>query len=131
MFGIYNRYLGGKLKKMYLHNRTMLESHFLENYNINLGQILKKIKTLADIDKSIVAPHFGFTSCEEYHRISSCASNLYKIKTPTMFLMSLDDPIIGSEGIAYDECMANPNILLAITKKGGHLGFFESFITYN
>lgn len=48
-----------------------------------------------------------------------------------MFFNSLDDPLIGADGIAFEECMENPYILLALTKKGGHLGYFEDFISYN
>lgn len=45
-----------------------------------------------------------------------------------MYIMALDDPLIGLEGIAYEQCMANHNVMLGITQRGGHLGHFESFL---
>jgi len=43
-----------------------------------------------------------------------------------MFLMAKDDVIMGEKSIDYETCIANPNILLAVTENGGHLGYFES-----
>lgn len=129
-FGIYNKHLGKKFKQMLMMNMTVLKSFFLENHKINLEQILVNIKTICEMETSVIVPHFGFTSMEEYHQTASCANNLSKINTPTMFFMSNDDPIIGGEeGIAYKECMNNPYTLLAVTQYGGHLGYLESFFS--
>jgi len=51
------------------------------------------------------------------------------IKTPTMFLMCKDDPIAGKETIDYDICQKNPQILLAVTENGGHMGCFGSIFS--
>jgi predicted alpha/beta-fold hydrolase len=45
-------------------------------------------------------------------------------------LMAKDDPIIGSDTICYEICNRNPYLLLGVTKRGGHLGYFESFLSY-
>ena len=43
-----------------------------------------------------------------------------------MLLFAQDDPIIGPEAICYEFSKKNPRLLLGVTKRGGHLGYFES-----
>jgi len=45
-----------------------------------------------------------------------------------LFLNALDDPIVGRNAIdtSYELFAQNENIVLGITKHGGHLGFHES-----
>ena len=45
-----------------------------------------------------------------------------------MFLFTKDDPIIGAEAIAYEECYKNPNVLLGVTNIGGHTAYHENFM---
>lgn len=56
------------------------------------------------------------TKCSIGHR-------LHEFNIPTFFLSSNDDPIMGNKVIPYDKCYKN--ILLGVTKAGGHLGYFE------
>lgn len=51
------------------------------------------------------------------------------IRIPTLLLMAKDDPIIGEEAICYEFVNRNPNLLLGVTNRGGHLGYFESFFS--
>ena len=46
-----------------------------------------------------------------------------------MIMMARDDPMIGEQAIPVEEAPDNPNVLLAITKYGGHLGYYENFFT--
>jgi len=50
---------------------------------------------------------------------------LKDITVPTLFLNTLDDPIVTKAVIAYEEFKPNKNIVLATTKHGGHLGYHE------
>jgi predicted alpha/beta-fold hydrolase len=43
--------------------------------------------------------------------------------------MAKDDPIIGEQSIDYDICRKNPYVLLGVTERGGHLGYFESLLS--
>ena len=44
-----------------------------------------------------------------------------------MVLKSKNDPLIGDNGIDETVLLTNPNIILAKTKYGGHLGYYEGF----
>jgi len=45
-----------------------------------------------------------------------------------MVLKSMNDPLIGDNGIDEEILLANPNIMIAKTKYGGHLGYYEAFM---
>ncbi|XP_017244933.1 embryogenesis-associated protein EMB8 isoform X2 [Daucus carota subsp. sativus] len=58
-------------------------------------------------------------------RWSSCASYVKGVSVPLLSISSMDDPVCTAEAIPWDECRANKNVVLATTKHGGHLGYFE------
>lgn len=70
-----------------------------------------KYKTLDDFLRHIAS----------FHRIPN-------IKVPFFVLNSHDDPIIGKACIDYDVFKTNENVILATTKYGGHLGYFEDVL---
>jgi predicted alpha/beta-fold hydrolase len=39
-------------------------------------------------------------------------------------LHSQDDPIVPVDCVPVDECVANPNIITALTRRGGHVCYF-------
>ena len=44
---------------------------------------------------------------------------------PTLVLHSKDDPIVSVDCVPIDECLANPNIIIALTRRGGHVCYFS------
>ena len=73
-----------------------------------------------DISEKSLSPLFGYSSIEEYYKEAQPAGNLHAIKVPTLFLNSIDDPIMSEEFNPYNEFENNPLIIGAFTKKGGH-----------
>lgn len=65
-----------------------------------------------------------FETLNQYYRESSCNRYLHSIAIPTLFINALDDPISAIAAIAADEIHANPNLILAVTRAGGHLGWW-------
>lgn len=87
---------------------------------------MKTTKTILDFDEIITSKAFGYGDRKTYYDKASPVHRIPKIQVPTMFLMAKDDVIMGEKSIDYETCIANPNILLAVTENGGHLGYFES-----
>lgn len=77
------------------------------------------------VEKAIVKIE-NFPSVEHYYREASCTHRLKDVKIPLFFLSALDDPIMGSKVIPIDKC--HENILIGVTKTGGHLGYFEGML---
>lgn len=46
-----------------------------------------------------------------------------KIETPLLCLHALDDPMIHVEDLPLAAMAANPRVALAVTRRGGHLGW--------
>ena len=38
--------------------------------------------------------------------------------------MAKDDPVLGEKSIDYEGCQRNPNILLGVTNRGGHVSYY-------
>jgi len=65
----------------------------------------------------------GFGSTPEYNEASSSLQHLPHVRTPTLLLVSTDDPFLGV--LPDAECAANPYTLLAATSRGGHVAFLQ------
>lgn len=91
-----------------------------------MREAYSRVKTITDYDEEITSKMFGFGTAANYYDKASCIHRVPTIRTPTFFLLAWDDPIIGSESIDLEISTANPNVIVGITSKGGHLGYYES-----
>lgn len=82
--------------------------------------------TFKNFDTVFTSKLFGYKDVDDYYDRASSHHNIPDIKTPTLFMMAEDDPVIGVACIDYDLFKDNKNIAMATTKYGGHLGYGES-----
>ncbi|KAI3483488.1 hypothetical protein L1887_53618 [Cichorium endivia] len=85
---------------------------------------------------------FPFDSADDYYHYGGCANNIGDVQRPLLCLSAQDDPIVpgkiwhkiraaigrNADGPPMDPASAqgwNENVVLAWTKAGGHLGWFE------
>lgn len=66
---------------------------------------------------------FGYHSRLEYYEHASSLNYIPNIRTPTLMLVSTDDPFLGT--LPDIECAANPSTVLAATSRGGHVAFLQ------
>uniref|UniRef100_A0A7S3IKC8 Uncharacterized protein n=1 Tax=Strombidium inclinatum TaxID=197538 RepID=A0A7S3IKC8_9SPIT len=133
MFGAYNRNLGESLNEVMKRHEPVLRDHFEQTLMMNLGDILDQSSvkgSVLEFDEVITAPFFGYESQDDYYTKAACVHRIPKIKTPTLFMNSLDDPIIGSKAIDYEVFRDNENCVLGVNKNGGHLGYHESIFGF-
>ena len=50
--------------------------------------------TLNKVDEELTSKMFGYKIAKDYHYKSACSHQISKIKVPTLFFNSLDDPMI-------------------------------------
>ena len=86
---------------------------------------ISSVKYVDDYDEAATCSVFGFRTVGEYYRMGSSAQYVPDVHIPGLFFSALDDPIASSKAIPVREVLANPNLILATTKKGGHIGWFE------
>jgi predicted alpha/beta-fold hydrolase len=86
---------------------------------------VRNAQSFYDFDNVATAPLHGFADADDYYRQSSSRGFVARIDVPTLLLHSKDDPFLPADAIPIDAIRRNPNITLALTEKGGHVGFIE------
>nr|XP_043637371.1 phospholipase ABHD3 [Erigeron canadensis] len=84
-----------------------------------------KSRTIRDFDNYATRLVGKYETVDTYYRHCSSAQYVTKVAIPLLCISALDDPVCTWEAIPWDECRANKNIVLAVTRHGGHLAFFE------
>ncbi|GJV75120.1 embryogenesis-associated protein EMB8 [Tanacetum coccineum] len=107
---IYNRSLGKALSGI-LKKHLLVFEDLGGDYNIELAANAQNIR---EYDEGLTRVSFGFKSVDEYLQ-KSCSANYIK--------HAKNDPIAPDNAIPREDIKANPNCLLIVTPKGGHLGW--------
>lgn len=86
---------------------------------------IKKSRSIRDFDNHATCLVGKYETVDTYYRQCSSCTYVGKVAVPLLCISALDDPVCTREAIPWDECRLNRNIVLATTKHGGHLAFFE------
>jgi len=78
--------------------------------------------TIREIDEAMTRRVFGYDSVDEYYACASSCTRLDRVEVPLLLVSAADDPV-SSEWVPIDAVRANPNLVLAYTAHGGHLGW--------
>ncbi|RXH87947.1 hypothetical protein DVH24_037592 [Malus domestica] len=82
-------------------------------------------RSIRDFDQHATCIVGNFETVDTFYRRCTSATYVGNVAVPLLCISALDDPVCTREAIPWDECWANKNIVLATTKHGGHLAFFE------
>ena len=81
-----------------------------------------KCHTFRDFDKIVTAPLHGFSTIDDYYKDSSSYRYISGVKTPSLVIHALDDPLIPLDATPnLDEY--SPYTIVEYFGYGGHLGF--------
>ena len=69
----------------------------------------------------------GLNCAEEYYKLLELKPKIRKIKVPTLFIFSEDDPFSSPDWIPIDEIQKSNYVAFITTKEGGHTGFCQGF----
>ncbi|KAK6945469.1 hypothetical protein RJ641_013013, partial [Dillenia turbinata] len=78
-----------------------------------------------DFDKHATRFIAKFKTVDAYYRHSSSVNFVEDVSVPLLCISAVNDPVCTGEAIPYDECRNNQNVVLATTKHGGHLAYYE------
>ncbi len=122
---VLRRPLGRLLSNHFLRKlRQKVRAHApLIHHQVNVAQALAA-PDLWTFDDVCTAPLHGFQSAVDYYLQNSSGRFLPHIAIPTLLLRALDDPFFSESDIPYAIIHANPNLHLALTPHGGHVGFW-------
>ena len=119
------------MRSVVLEHRYALDDYFLEEHGVkDLQEAFEKYEpTCRNFDIVFTCRLYGYESPEEYWYKASCFHRIPYIKVPTLFINTLDDPIVGYRGIDFDVFKSNKYCALATLNTGGHLGFYEQILS--
>jgi predicted alpha/beta-fold hydrolase len=86
---------------------------------------LRRVRTIREFDERYTAPHGGYRNAADYYSRTSSRAVIPDIRVPTLVLHALDDPLIPAEPFLDRGVADNPDVLLVLTGRGGHVGFLS------
>ena len=84
---------------------------------------LDRVRTVREFDAMFTAPHFGFTSAEDYYYKAAAMRIVDRIAVPALIVTAEDDPFVPPDPFRDRKVTGNPHITLELTRYGGHCGF--------
>lgn len=87
---------------------------------------LRRISTVRQFDAAYTAPHFGFTSAEDYYYRASALRVVDRIRVPALVISAEDDPFVPGDIFRDPLLTGNPNIEVRLLRHGGHCGFLAA-----
>jgi uncharacterized protein len=86
---------------------------------------LRRVRTIREFDERITAPHGGYRDASDYYARTSSRAVIGHIRVPTLIVHAADDPLIPTEPFFDEAITGNPEVLLVLTRRGGHVGFLS------
>ena len=87
---------------------------------------LRRVRTIRQFDERYTAPHGGFRDAADYYARTSSRRRIPDIRVPTLVLHAFDDPLIPAAPFRDRGIADNPDVLLVLTRRGGHVGFLAA-----
>lgn len=86
---------------------------------------LRRVRTIRQFDERFTAPHGGYRDASDYYARTSSRAVIPDIRVPTLVIHALDDPLIPAGPFLDRGIAENPDVLLVLTRDGGHVGFLS------
>lgn len=90
-----------------------------------------RARSVRQFDAAFTTRHFGFGSVEAYYRAASLRDKLSLVCGPLLCLCAADDPFQPLGALPLREAEAagegGARVALALTARGGHIGFLEGW----
>ncbi|GMJ13774.1 hypothetical protein like AT3G50790 [Hibiscus trionum] len=116
---VYDKALSRALCKIFKKHALLFEDMEGE-FNIPLAANAKSVR---DFDEGITRVSFGFKSVDDYYSNSGSCDSIKHVQRPLLCIQAENDPIAPSRAIPREDIKENPNCVLIVTPKGGHLGW--------
>nr|GEW51222.1 embryogenesis-associated protein EMB8-like [Tanacetum cinerariifolium] len=116
---VYDKTLGASLSKIFRRHASLFEGIEGE-YNIPAALNSKSVR---EFDDAFTRVSGGFKSVDDYYLKSSSSDSIKHVCTPLLCIQAANDPIAPNRGIPRQDIEDNPNCMLIVTPKGGHLAW--------
>ncbi|KAL3834899.1 hypothetical protein ACJIZ3_009635 [Penstemon smallii] len=116
---VYDKALANAASKILKRNALLFEDIGGE-FNIPLAA---NAKSLREFDEGLTRISFGFKSVDDYYSNSCSSDSVKNVSIPLLCIQAENDPFAPSRAIPREDIQKNPNCMLIVTPKGGHLGW--------
>lgn len=116
---VYDKALSRSLRRIFSKHSLLFED-IGGGFNIPMAA---NAHTVRDFDEGLTRVSFGFKTVDEYYSKSSSSKAIKHVRTPLLCIQAANDPIAPDRGIPREDIKANPNCMLIVTPRGGHLGW--------
>lgn len=85
---------------------------------------LEKVSSFLEFDTRYTAPLYGFSSADKFYKYASASNYIDGIKTPTLLVNSLNDPMFPDDCYPFRKAESNPYFYFEAPENGGHMGYW-------
>lgn len=82
-----------------------------------------RARTLREFDDAVTAPLHGFRDAAHYYASCSSGPLLGSVRTPTLLVHAMDDPLAPGGTVPREAARENPFLSAEVSRHGGHVGF--------
>lgn len=90
--------------------------------SLNMGRILRA-RTLRELEEASICVAHGYKDGLDYYTRNNPAALLPRVSVPTLVIHAEDDPVVSISTLPLEAMQRNPHIYVAITRRGGHIGW--------
>lgn len=110
-----NRFLKKLIKKIKLKHEQFPDQVDIKN--------IDEIDSFGVFDERYTAPLHGFRNARHFYKTSTSDLHYHSIKTPSLIVNALNDPMLGERCYPYEDCRHHQYLFLETPRCGGHVGF--------
>ena len=92
-------------------------------------KMISKFNRFKGYDDNVTSKNMGLNNAEEYYKLLELKPKISKIKVPTLFIFSEDDPFSEPSWVPVEEINKSKYAVFLSTPEGGHTGFFQGWNT--
>ncbi|KHJ40113.1 hydrolase, alpha/beta domain protein [Trichuris suis] len=116
---IFNRYLTMRMRSYLKRHQDVFKSV------VDVERIMNA-SSIREFDSLFTAPMNGYDCALEYYKDASIERKLDTITVPVLCLNAADDCFAPLHSVPTDVAKGLPNVAIALTKTGGHMGFLRN-----
>ena len=129
IFGYVSRSLGEGIKLRVLEQKHMF-SEMEKDYGIDFKRMYSdKCSRTHDVFDVFVSKQAGCKNVYEYYEAAKLTDKIQNFNVKTLFLSAYDDVFTGNKSLPFEEIKKNQDTYLMVTHSGGHLAFYDKFLS--
>lgn len=115
---LYSRFLAMQLKRNYISQPSV--QRVSRPLRLDVAHAMRA-NTIREFDDRFTKHLYGIADVDHFYDVQSSKYTVRHVATPLLCLNALDDPFEGE--IPRDDIAANQHIILATTRRGGHVAW--------